>query len=380
MAATYIHELKGWPKFLWRQEELAALLAAVHHARGRLIGRMESLGFALRSEAELETLTEEIIKSSEIEGEKLSKELVRSSVARRLGIDVGALAPPDRDVEGVVEMMLDATRKFGKPLSAERLFDWHAALFPTGRSGMTRIVVGRWRDDRSGPMQVVSGPIGRERVHYQAPPARRLDREMRVFLDWFDGKETTDPILKAGIAHLWFVTIHPFADGNGRIARAVADMALARSEHTAQRFYSMSAQIRAERKAYYDILEKTQKDGLDITPWLTWFLACLRRAIGGAETILANVLAKADFWKAHAGEAFNERQRKVLNRLLDGFEGKLTSSKWAALGKCSQDTASRDIDNLVKRKILVRQPGGGRSTSYALVSSRNQEHKGNRLK
>lgn len=376
MAATYIHELKDWPKFVWRQEDLTALLADAHHAQGRLIGRMESLGFAFRSEAELETLTEEIIKSSEIEGEKLSKAQVRSSVARRLGMDVGALPPPDRNVEGVVEMMLDATRNFSKSLSAERLFSWHAALFPTGRSGMNRIVVGNWRDDRSGPMQVVSGPMGRERVHYQAPPAGRLGKEMRAFLNWFNRKEATDSLLKAGIAHLWFVTIHPFDDGNGRIARAIADMALARSEHSAQRFYSMSAQIRTERKAYYDILEKTQKGELDVTPWLTWFLACLRRAIGGAETILASVLAKADFWKAYVGEAFNERQRKVLNRLLDGFEGKLTSSKWAALGKCSQDTASRDIDDLVKRKILVRQPGGGRSTSYALVSSGNREHKG----
>jgi Fic family protein len=368
MAARYIHELKGWPKFLWRQEELAASLADAHHAQGRLMGRMESLGFALRSEAELETLTEEIVKSSEIEGEKLSKEQVRSSIARRLGMDVGALAPADRHVEGAVEMMLDATRNYSKPLSARRLSDWHAALFPTGRSGMTRIRAGRWRDDRSGPMQVVSGPMGRERVHYQAPAAGRLDKEMRAFLAWLNGKETPDPILKAGIAHLWFVTIHPFDDGNGRIARAIADMALARSEHSAQRFYSMSAQIRAERKAYYEILENTQKGDLDITPWLAWFLDCLRRAIGGAETILANVLAKADFWKAHAAEPLNERQRKILNRVLDGFEGKLTSSKWAALGKCSQDTASRDIDDLVNRKILVRQPGGGRSTSYALVS------------
>jgi Fic family protein len=368
MAARYIHELKGWPKFLWRQEELAASLADAHHAQGRLMGRMESLGFALRSEAELETLTEEIVKSSEIEGEKLSKEQVRSSIARRLGMDVGALAPADRHVEGAVEMMLDATRNYSKPLSARRLSDWHAALFPTGRSGMTRIRAGRWRDDRSGPMQVVSGPMGRERVHYQAPAAGRLDKEMRAFLAWLNGKETPDPILKAGIAHLWFVTIHPFDDGNGRIARAIADMALARSEHSAQRFYSMSAQIRAERKAYYEILENTQKGDLDITPWLAWFLDCLRRAIGGAETILANVLAKADFWKAHAAEPLNERQRKILNRVLDGFEGKLTSSKWAALGECSQDTASRDIDDLVNRKILVRQPGGGRSTSYALVS------------
>lgn len=369
MVTTYIHELKGWPALRWRQEGLAALLANAHHCQGRLIGRMESLGFALRSEAELQTLTEEVIQSSEIEGEKLDKAQVRSSIARRLSMDVGALTPADRNVEGVVEMMLDATREFDKPLSAKRLFDWHAALFPTGRSGMTRIRVGRWRDDKSGPMQVVSGPMGRERVHYQAPSARRLNNEMRQYLAWFNGKEAIDPLLKAGIAHLWFVTVHPFDDGNGRIARAIADMALARSEHSAQRFYSMSAQIRVERDAYYGILEKTQKGDLDITPWLDWFLGCLRRAIDGAQTTLASVLTKANFWKVHAGEQFNERQRKILNRLFDGFEGKLTSSKWAALGKCSQDTASRDIDDLVRRGILARDAAGGRSTSYSLVAN-----------
>ena len=367
MPTTYIHELKGWPKFHWSQEALATMLASAHHCQGRLIGRMESLGFALRSEAELQMLTEEVIKSSEIEGEKLDKEQVRSSIARRLGIDVGALTPADRNVEGIVEMMLDATRNFDRPLSAKRLFDWHAALFPSGRSGMTRIRVGRWRDDKTGPMQIVSGPVGREHVHYEAPSARQLESETRAFLAWFNGKEGMDPLLKAGIAHLWFVTIHPFDDGNGRIARAIADMALARSEHSAQRFYSMSAQIRVERKTYYDILEKTQKADLEITPWLEWFLACLQRAIDGAETTLASVLAKANFWKVHAGEQFNERQRKILNRLFDGFEGKLTSSKWAAFGKCSQDTASRDIDDLLKRNILVKEPGGGRSTSYSLV-------------
>jgi Fic family protein len=369
MTATYIHELKGWPKFERNQERLAARLATAHHHQGRLIGRMESLGFALRSEAELQTLAEEVIKSSEIEGEKLDKEQVRSSIARRLGMDVGALTPADRNVEGVVEMMLDATRKFGKPLSMKRLFDWHAALFPTGRSGMTRIRVGHWRNDKNGPMQVVSGPIGRERVHYEAPAARRLEKEMRKFLAWFNGKEAIDPLLKAGIAHLWFVTVHPFDDGNGRIARAIADMALARAEHSAQRFYSMSAQMCVERKAYYDILERTQKGDLDITPWLDWFLGCLQRAIEGAETTLASVLTKANFWKVHAGEGFNDRQRKILNHLLDGFEGKLTSSKWAALGKCSQDTASRDIGDLLKRNILVKESGGGRSTSYSLVKS-----------
>lgn len=286
-------------------------------------------------------------------------------------MDVGALTPVDRNVEGVVEMMLDATQKFSAPLTAKRLFDWHAALFPTGRSGMTHIPTGAWRDDKRGPMQVISGPMGKERVHYEAPGAPRLNREMRAFLIWFNGKESTDAVLKASIAHLWFVTIHPFDDGNGRIARAIADMALARSENSPQRFYSMSAQIRAERKAYYDVLEATQKDDLDITEWLEWFLGCLGRAIDGAEKILAGVLKKARFWEIHAGEQFNERQRKILNRLLDEFEGKLTSSKWAVLGKSSQDTASRDIDDLVKRGILVKGVAGGRSTSYSLAEFPN---------
>lgn len=366
MATKYIHELKNWPKFYWNQERLAGQLAAVRHRQGRLIGRMESLGFTLRAEAMLLTLTEDVIKSSEIEGEILNKEQVRSSIARRLGMDVGALIPADRNVEGVVEMMLDATQKFSTQLTTRRLFDWHAALFPTGRSGMTRIRIGAWRDDKSGPMQVVSGPMGRERVHYEAPTAPRLNREMRGFLAWFNGKDSTDAVLKAGIAHLWFVTVHPFDDGNGRIARAIADMALARSENSPQRFYSMSGQIRVERKAYYDILEETQKGNLDITEWLEWFLGCLGRAIDGAEKILATVLDKARFWEAHSGEQFNERQKNILNRLLDGFEGKLTSSKWATLGKCSQDTASRDIDDLVKRNILTKDAAGGRSTSYSL--------------
>jgi Fic family protein len=366
---TYIHELKEWPHFGWSQERLAKLLAAVRHHQGRLIGRMEGLGFGLRAEASLRTLTEEVIKSSEIEGEILNRDQVRSSIARHLGMDIGALTSADRNVEGVVEMILDATEKYDQPLPAERLFGWHAALFPTGRSGMTKIEVGAWRAEKSGPMQVVSGPIGRERVHYEAPAAARLEKEMQAFLDWFNGKDEMDPVLKAGIAHLWFVTIHPFDDGNGRIARAIADMALARSEKSAQRFYSMSAQIRQERSAYYDILEATQKNDLDITPWLEWFLGCLDRAFDGAETILGAVLKKARFWEKHAGASLNERQRIVVNRLLDGFEGKLTSSKWAKLVKSSQDTALRDIEDLVRRGILVKDAAGGRSTSYSLAES-----------
>jgi len=363
----YIHELSDWPEFRWDQNRLAERLAAVRHRQGRLIGRMEALGFALRSEATLENLTQEVLKSSEIEGEILDREQVRSSIARRLGIDIGGLTAADRHVEGVVEMMLDATEKKSEPLTEERLFGWHAAMFPTGRSGMKRIKVGGWRDDASGPMQLVSGPIGRERVHYEAPPAPRLAAEMKAFLDWFNGEAAIDPVLKAAVAHLWLVTVHPFDDGNGRIARAIADMALARSEGTAQRFYSMSAQIRQERNAYYDILEHTQKGDLDITPWLEWFLGCLDRAFDGAEHTLANVFNKARFWEKHAGAAFNDRQRDMLNRLLNGFEGKLTTSKWALIEKCSQDTALRDIDDLVARGILRKDPAGGRSTSYSLV-------------
>lgn len=363
---TYIHERKGWPGLDWRPRALAEPLAAVRHRQGRLLGRMEALGFGLRAEAVLHALTEDVLKSSEIEGEILNRAKVRSSIARRLGIDIGALAPVDRHVEGIVEMMLDATQNYQAPLTDERLFAWHAALFPTGHSGMTKIVVGAWRDGSAGPMQVVSGPIGRERVHYEAPAVSRLATEMRAFLDWFNGEAALDPVLKAAIAHLWFVTVHPFDDGNGRIARAIADMALARSEGSPLRFYSMSAQIRQERKDYYAILETTQKGGLDVTGWLRWFLGCLDRAFDGAEDILANVLRKARFWEAVAGQPFSERQRKVINRLLDGFDGKLTSSKWARLTKTSRDTALRDINDLVARGILVKDPAGGRSTSYTL--------------
>lgn len=332
---------------------------------------MQALGFRLRDEAVLVTLTEDVVKSSEIEGEKLDRQEVRSSIARRLGMDVGGLKPADRNVEGVVEMMLDATRNYAQPLTEERLFGWHASLFPTGRSGMRRIRVGMWRDDKDGRMQVVSGAVGRERVHFEAPAAARLGSEMAGFLKWFNTGPETDPVLKAGVAHLWFVTIHPFDDGNGRIARAISDMCLARSEQGSQRFYSMSAQIRQERNAYYEVLEKTQKGGLDITPWLTWFLGCLGRAISGAETLLASVLSKARFWESLGDAPMNERQRLVLNRLLDGLEGKLTTTKWAKLTKTSQDTALRDIMDLVERGILVRGAEGGRSTSYTLARGKS---------
>ena len=364
---TFIYQQSDWPNFRWSDESLAQRLAAVRHRQGRLIGRMEALGFTLRAEAVLQTLTEDVLKSSEIEGELLDKEQVRSSIARRLGMDIGGLVAADRNVEGVVEMMLDATQHYDVPLTDERLFGWHAALFPTGRSGMSRITVGAWRTADAGPMQVVSGPIGRERVHYEAPDADALDREMAAFLAWFENNAEIDPVLKAGLAHLWFVTVHPFEDGNGRIARAIADLALARSEGSAQRFYSMSAQIRIERKTYYDQLEATQKGDMDVTAWLTWFLDCLDRAIDGAEGILASVLRKARFWDSHAATAFNDRQRAIINRLLNGFEGKLTTSKWAKIAKCSQDTALRDIDQLVKHAVLAKDDAGGRSTNYTLL-------------
>ena len=367
---VYMHDQPSWPKFHWDSERISQLLVNVRHRQGRLIGRMEGLGLQLRKEAVLNTLTEDVLKSSEIEGEKLDRDQVRSSIARRLGIDIGGLIRADRDVEGVVEMMLDATQHYDRPLSVRRLFNWHAALFPTGRSGMSRIDVGTWRKDKNGPMQVVSGPIGKERVHYQAPPAARLRGEMKRFLDWFEKENSTDPVLKAGVAHLWFVTIHPFEDGNGRIARDIADMLLARSEQSPQRFYSMSAQIRQERKTYYEILEATQKGNLDITRWLEWFLACLDRAFDHSETILAAVLNKARFWDRFAGTEFNERQRSMIDRLLNHFEGKLTSSKWATLEKCSQDTALRDIEDLIRTGVLKKDSSGGRSTSYSLAKIR----------
>lgn len=366
---VYIHERPEWPEFEWNSEKLSERLILVRHKQGRLLGRMERLGFHLKAEASLQTLTEEVVKSSEIEGEILDRDQVRSSIAQRLGMDIGALTPAERHVEGVVELMLDATQKYDQAVTAERLFNWHAALFPTGRTGMLKIVVGGWRTEQSGPMQVVSGPVGREHVHFEAPAAKRLETEMKAFLDWFNAEQGQDPVIKAALAHLWFVTIHPFEDGNGRIARAIADLALARSEQSTQRFYSMSAQIRKERKAYYDVLEQTQRGTLDITNWLDWFLGCLGRAFDGAETIIGVVLQKAAFWEKHGASALNDRQRLILNRLLDGFEGKLTSSKWAKIAKVSQPTATRDIDDLIKRGILQKDAAGGRSTSYSLVLS-----------
>lgn len=363
----YIWQEPDWPSWRYELAALAQPLAQVSRAQGLLLGRLADVGLALREEASLAALTEDVLRTSEIEGEQLNAHSVRSSLARRLGVDIGALAPVDRHVEGVVEMVLDAAAHHGEPLSAQRLFGWHAALFPTGYSGLTPIHAGTWRDDATGPMQVVSGPPHRPRVHYQAPPAQALPQAMDRFLAWANAPTPEPALIKAGLAHLWLVTLHPFDDGNGRIARAVGDLFLARADGSAQRFYSLSAQIQRERNAYYDILERTQKGSMDVTAWLAWFLATLHRAVDSAAQMLDAVLLKARFWQRWGGSPFNERQRKVVNRLLDGFEGKFTSSKWAAIGKCSPDTALRDIQELVAAGVLVRLPGGGRSTAYALA-------------
>ncbi|MCK4658981.1 MAG: Fic family protein [Phycisphaerae bacterium] len=364
---TYIHERPSWPQFTWDSEALAAALAALRHKQGKHLGKMEALGFDLRTEASLTTLTDEVVNSSAIEGENLDPEEVRSSIARKLGLDVAGLPKPGRQVDGVVEMMLDATRNFDVPLTEERLFAWHAALFPTGRRGMYRITVGAWRTDDAGPMQVVSGPIGHEKVHFQAPEAERLKSEMTRFLDWFSDPTEIDPVLKAGVAHFWFVTIHPFEDGNGRIARAIADMSLSQADGTRDRFYSMSSGIEAQRKEYYRQLESAQRGDLDITKWLAWFLSCLDRTIKGADESLASVLHKSKLWQRINLRPVNDRQRKVINRMLDNFKGHLNTSKYAKLAKCSTDTALRDIRELLKRGIIMKNPGGGRSTSYRLA-------------
>ena len=363
----YIWEQQDWPHLTWNNKGLLEPLAAARLKQGRLLGRMASLGFDLKLEAQLVALTEDVVKSSEIEGEILDRDSVRSSLARRLGLPAAAITPADRRTEGVVEMMLDATENYEALLTPERLFGWQAALFPTGYSGMYRVKTGAWRDDAEGPMQVVSGPIGRQRVHYQAPPAPRLDAEMQAFLEWFKLRDGPEGLLRAGLAHLWFVTIHPFDDGNGRITRAIADQALAQSEESGQRFYSMSSQIRKERSSYYDALESAQKGTLNVTDWLVWFLNCFSRAIDGAESACADVLRKAGFWQRYAREPFTKRQKSVLNRFVDGFEGKLTARKWASIGKCSIPTAQRDINELLERGILRRNPGGSKNTSYDLV-------------
>ncbi len=363
----YIWQDDDWPRFRWGAEALLAPLAEARHKQGRLLGQMRRLGFDLRIEAELRATVEDVIRTSQIEGEKLDLVSVRSSVARRLGLPDAGLPPSDRKVEGVVEMMLDAMRGHTKPLTPERLSGWHAALFPTGYSGLRKIAVGDWRTDKDGPMQVVSGPVGRRKVHYEAPPAKRLKAEMKRFLAWFNDPPPMDGLLRSGVAHLWFVTIHPFDDGNGRIARAIADLALAQMEGTGQRFYSVSAQIQRERARYYEVLERTQKSTLDITEWLSWFVVCFGRAIESTEEESRSVLRKAEFWRRFAEEPLSARQKTILNRFMDGFEGSLTARKWAALGKCSVDTAQRDVNDLLARGLLVRNPGGSRRTSYGVA-------------
>jgi Fic family protein len=362
----YFYNDPNWPIFEWNSERLLPKLSLVRNRQGKLIGKMGALGFELRNEANLEILTQEIIKSTEIEGEILDREQVRSSIARRLGLDISGSVYSEHHVDGIVDLMIDATRNFEKDLNKERLFSWHSALFPSGQSGMYKIIAGKWRDDSTGPMQVVSGALGKEKVHFQAPPATLIENEMRLFVDWFNLEQNTDLVLKAAIAHLWFVTIHPFEDGNGRISRALSDMLLARSDEQSYRFYSMSAQIRKERNSYYDILEKTQKGSLDITMWLEWFLNCLLHAIENSEKILEKIIKKHYFWVKHSRVSLNDRQRKILNMLLDDFHGVLNTTKWAKIGKCSQDSALRDIQYLIEKEILIKSEQGGRSTNYIL--------------
>jgi Fic family protein len=371
----YIHQRKEWPSFIWDDKQILVTLSKVRNLQGKLLGRMESIGFSLKEEALLETLTVDVVKSNEIEGTFLDANQVRSSIARRLGMDVPGLVASDRNVEGVVEMMLDATQKYNQELTTDRLFGWHSALFPTGRSGMRKIRVGEWRDDTQGPMQVVSGPMGKEIIHFEAPQSELIGKEMYQFLSWFNKdnqsgnkNETIEPVLKSGIAHFWFVTIHPFDDGNGRIARAIADMQLCRTDGTPHRFYSMSAQIEQQKEEYYDILEMTQKGSLDITGWLNWYLSCMLNALESSKTLLFKVLEKAKFWKIHASTTINERQKLMINKLLDDFYSKLSTSKWAKMTKCSQDTALRDIQDLIGKNILIKESAGGRSTSYILRS------------
>jgi Fic family protein len=368
---TYLYKDKDWPRFTWNAERLVSHLSATRYEQGLLLGKMQDLGYQLKEEATLAALTEETVKSSAIEGEELNPESVRSSLARHMGLEAGGARSADRNVEGIVEMMLDATRNYGSPLTEDRVFGWHAALFPTGRSGMRRITAGHWR---TGRMEVVSGPEGKQKVHFEAPAAEVVGPEMKAFLAWYeDNASGTEPLIKAGLTHLYFVTIHPFEDGNGRIARAITEMSLARLENSAQRFYSMSSQIREERKGYYQILESIQKGGMDVTEWLVWFLDCLGRAIGKANELAAGVLAKEAFWRHLRQKSIevSERQKQIVNQLLDGFEGKLTTEKWAKLAKISHDTALRDIQELIAKGILKQEEGGGRSTAYTLI--REQE-------
>ena len=362
--AKYIYQHKDWTNFTWQDTAINALFGEVRNLQGKISGQMNALGFSIKEETTLTTLTLDVVKSSEIEGEQLNYEQVRSSIARRLGINAAGLVPSDRNIEGVVDMMLDATQNYLKPLTKERLFGWHSALFPTGHSGMHKIEVGRYR---TGEMQIVSGAMGKEKIHYEAVVPQLVKAEMNKFLYWFNDDVNIDPVLKAAIAHFWFIIIHPFDDGNGRIARAISDLLLARAENSPERFYSMSSQILVERKRYYEVLQKVQHSSGDITEWLDWFLHCLKKALLETENTLQKILRKAAFWIIHENTALNKRQRQVLNKLLDGFGGKLKSSKWAKIAKCSADTALRDIKDLIEKGILRQEQEGGRSTSYELA-------------
>lgn len=364
---VYIHEYPNWTDFSWDYSRVMPRLAEARNQQGRLLGKMESLGFELQKEAVLSTLTFDVLKSAEIEGELLELGQVRSSIARRLGIEIAGAVESERHVDGIVDMMLDATQRFDAPLTKDRLFGWHAALFPTGWSSLYKITVADWRKDTTGPMQVVSGALGKEKVHFQAPPAERIEQEMQGFLEWVENEKELDLVHKAAIAHLWFITIHPFDDGNGRIARAITDLILARSDNSSRRFYSLSAQIRLERKQYYDMLERTQKGHADITAWILWFLQCLIHAIAASEETLSRILQKAEFWKRHATTLLNDRQQKIINKLLDGFEGKLTTAKWAKINHCSPDTALRDMQDLIAKGVLLKDASGGRNTHYILT-------------
>lgn len=368
--ANYIYQHKNWTNFTWDDKVINVVFGEVRHLQGKIAGQMSSLGFSIKEETNLITLTLDIVKSSEIEGEQLNYDQVRSSIARRLGLEVGGLVPTDRNVEGVVEMMLDATQNYLQPLTEDRLFGWHSALFPTGRSGIYKIEVGRYR---TGEMQIVSGAMGKEKIHYEAVPVEAVKKEMDNFLDWFNNDSSTDLVLKAAIAHFWFIIIHPFDDGNGRIGRAISDLLLTKADKSPERFYSMSSQILVERKRYYEVLQKVQHSSGDITEWLDWFLHCLKNALQETEKTLGKVVYKAEFWKHHEQTLLNERQRLVLNKLLDGFEGKLKSSKWAKISKCSLDTALRDIKDLMEKGILRQESEGGRSTNYELVELTNQK-------
>lgn len=361
----YIYQKPDWPNFTWDNDLLSEAIGNIRNRQGKLVGKMESYGFELKGEAVLKTLTLDVLKSTEIEGEILNSDQVRSSIARKLGMDISGLIPSDRNVDGVVEMMLDATQHFDNELTKERIFGWHNSLFPTGYTGIHKINVGKWRTD---DMEVVSGAMGKEKIHFQAPDAKTIDAEVERFLLWLNSNVKIDAVIKAAIAHFWFVTIHPFDDGNGRISRAISDMLLARSDGSSQRFYSMSAQIRIERKGYYEILEKSQKGTLDITKWLMWFLNCLENTLLNTENILQNTIYKSSFWQLHANTIINIRQKNMVNKLLDGFEGKLTSSKWAKITKCSPDTALRDMTDLIQKNILKKELAGGRSTHYELCN------------